>query len=92
MIPVISPALPVVGIYRVWTLLKSLALRLLPLDPFTQYIDGLGNIPLFDTLIGWLNWFIPMEFIVRSFQAFLGCYVAYILISSVLRLLKIVGG
>lgn len=59
---------------------------ILPRDPFLQFF----SIPdaVIYKYLGIINWFIPVTFIVSTFEAFLIAYGSYILISAILRWIK----
>ena len=60
--------------------------NILPRDPFLQFF----SIPdaVIYKYLGIINWFIPVTFIVSTFEAFLIAYGSYILISAILRWIK----
>lgn len=59
---------------------------ILPRDPFLQFFQMPDAVVY--KYLGIINWFIPVGFIVSTFEAFLVAYGTYILISSVLRWIK----
>lgn len=60
--------------------------QVLPRDPFLQFF-AIPDAVIYKYL-GIINWFIPVSFILGTFEAFLVAYGTYILISSVLRWIK----
>lgn len=58
----------------------------LPRDPFLQFFQ-LPDAVVYKYL-GIINWFIPVNFMVSTFEAFLVAYGSYIIISAVLRWIK----
>lgn len=58
----------------------------LPRDPFLQFFQMPDAVVY--KYLGIINWFIPVAFIVSTFEAFLVAYGTYILISTVLRWIK----
>lgn len=58
----------------------------LPRDPFLQFFQ-MPNAVIYKYL-GYINWFIPVKFMVSTFEAFLFAYGSYLLISTVLRWIK----
>lgn len=58
----------------------------LPRDPFVEFF----TIPdaVVYKYLGWINWLIPVQFMVSTFEAFLIAYGSYVLISSILRWIK----
>lgn len=59
-------------------------LGLLPLSPFTQYIEKLKDIPF----LGYLNWFIPIKELLIIGASWLGVIGLFYLYSIVLRWVK----
>ena len=62
----------------------ALVLKLLPLSPFSKYIDALEEVPY----LGYLNWFVPVKDFVAIGSAWLGVITTYYLLSILLRWLK----
>lgn len=61
-------------------------LSLLPASPFREYITSWSiNVP---NAIAWLNWFIDIRGMLAVFLAWLGVYIAYLVISIILRWIK----
>ena len=68
-----------------FAVIKSGLASILPLSPFTPYIDMLQDLPA----LGWLNWFVPVREILVIFAAWLvavGLFYGY---SILLRWLKV---
>lgn len=59
-------------------------LGLLPLSPFTQYIEKLKDMPF----LGYLNWFIPIKELLIIGASWLGVIGLFYLYSIVLRWVK----
>ena len=57
--------------------------NILPRDPFVQFF----TVPdaVIYKYLGWINWLIPVQFMVSTFEAFLIAYGSYLLISAILR-------
>lgn len=60
--------------------------NILPRDPFLQFFQ-IPDAVIYKYL-GYVNWLIPVDFMVSTFEAFLVAYGSYILISTVLRWIK----
>lgn len=56
-------------------------LQLLPLSPFQTVIDGLANMPN----LGWLNWFVPVDDIIKVGELWLIAISLYYIYSVILR-------
>lgn len=69
----------------IYNILDALG-NILPRDPFVEFF----TIPdaVVYKYLAWINWFIPVNFIVASFESFLLAYGSYLLISSILRWIK----
>lgn len=63
--------------------------NILPRDPFLQFFQ-MPNAVIYKYL-GIINWFVPVAFIVSTFEAFLLAYGSYIVISAILRWIKAIG-
>lgn len=62
-------------------------LQLLPLSPFTQFIDQFRNLPF----LGYLNWFFPVGDCLKVMAAWLTAVGLFYLYSIVMRWLKVIG-
>lgn len=72
------------------TLFESFAQKLLsvlPLSPFTEFIDNFSSLPY----LGWLNWFFPVGECLIVMLAWLGAVGLFYLYSIVMRWLKMIG-
>ena len=66
----------------------SWVLNLLPLSPFRNLgIDNTGQ----QTVIGWLNYFVPIADMLALFAAFTVILLAYYALQVVMRWVKVVG-
>lgn len=68
----------------IWNTIGSYAINLLPVSPFRNVINQLGELPA----LGWLNWFIPVGWIVDTMALWLTAITAYYAISIMLRWVK----
>lgn len=59
---------------------------ILPRDPFLQFFQ-MPDAVIYKYL-GVINWFVPVAFIVSTFEVFLLAYGSYIVISAILRWIK----
>ena len=62
-------------------------LQLLPLSPFTQFIDQFRNLPF----LGYLNWFFPVGDCLGVMAAWLTAVGLFYLYSILMRWLKVIG-
>ena len=62
-------------------------LQLLPLSPFTQFIDQFRNLPF----LGYLNWFFPVGDCLKVMAAWLVAVGLTYLYSILMRWLKVIG-
>jgi hypothetical protein len=62
-------------------------LQLLPLSPFTQFIDQFQNLPF----LGYLNWFFPVGDCLKVMAAWLTAVGLFYLYSILMRWLKVIG-
>ena len=62
-------------------------LQLLPLSPFTQFIDLFRNLPF----LGYLNWFFPVGDCLKVMAAWLTAVGLFYLYSILMRWLKVIG-
>lgn len=69
-----------------WDSLGSWAVNALPTSPFKSAIDSLENLPQ----LGWLNWFIPVEWILNTMGLWLGAITIYYVYSVILRWVKVI--
>ena len=60
--------------------------QILPRDPFLEFFQY-PDATIYKYL-SILNWFVPVQFMVATFEAFLIAYGAYIVISAILRWIK----
>lgn len=67
--------------------LRDILSSVLPLSPFQQFIDQFRDIPY----LGWLNWVVPVEGILKVLAAWLVSLAAFYLYSVLLRWLKVLG-
>ncbi|MEF9946183.1 MAG: hypothetical protein RR737_06285 [Lachnospiraceae bacterium] len=59
-------------------------LKILPLSPFTVFIDKVGELPY----LGWLNWFIPISTMIAVGEAWLISVGIFYLYSIILRWIR----
>ena len=64
-----------------WGGFGSLISKILPLSPFSKYINQLSGLPY----LGYLNWFIPIGTILTIFATYLGAVAIYYLYTIILR-------
>lgn len=69
-----------------WASFSSSVLGLLPLSPFTDWIEYLSNVPY----LGYINWFIPMGTMVKITASWIGAIAVYYIYSVILRWIKMV--
>lgn len=69
-----------------WNGLGSLAINALPTSPFAGVISRLQSLPA----LGWLNWFIPVGWIVDTMAVWLSAITIYYVYSVILRWVKVV--
>lgn len=62
--------------------------EILPYSPFRELIDE-WSLQVPDG-IAWLNWLIDIPGMLKIFAAWLTCYVIYLLVSIVMRWLKVI--
>lgn len=62
-------------------------LQLLPLSPFSQFIDQFRNLPF----LGYLNWFFPVGDCLKVMAAWLTAVGVFYLYSIIMRWLKVIG-
>lgn len=63
-------------------------IAILPESPFREIIDEWSiNVP---DGIAWLNWLIDIPGMMRILAAWLSCYVIYLLVSIVMRWIKVI--
>ena len=62
----------------------ELVIKLLPLSPFSSFIDGLEDLPY----LSYLNWFVPVGSFITIGTAWLGVITTYYMLSILLRWLK----
>lgn len=60
------------------------ALSMLPPSPFSQYIDGLANLPY----LSYLNWFIPIGTFIKIGATWLTAILCFYIASIFLRWVK----
>lgn len=65
----------------------NLLSSVLPLSPFTQYIDQFRSLPY----LGWLNWFFPVGDCLVVMAAWLTAVGLFYLYSIVMRWVKMIG-
>lgn len=65
----------------------NLLCSVLPLSPFTQYIDQFRSLPY----LGWLNWFFPVGDCLVVMAAWLTAVGLFYLYSIVMRWVKMIG-
>lgn len=66
--------------------LLAVVLSLLPLSPFKEFIDKLGDIPF----LGYLNYFIPVGTCLKIGAAWLSAIALFYLYSVVARWIKLI--
>lgn len=71
------------------TKFKDAVISLLPLSPFSGFIDGLEE--LNPEWIGWLNWFIPIKEILAVTALWLGAISLFYVYSVIMRWIKLIG-
>ena len=69
------------------TSVKEFLLSVLPLSPFSGWIDQFSNLPF----LGYLNWFIPVGTFISILELWLVAYGAYLIYSIILRWAKVSG-
>lgn len=74
------------GFLGVLSDLAAVILYLLPDSPFT----ALSNSPVAPYL-GWINWFVPIQFILNTLVAWLSAIAVYYAYSIILRWIKAIG-
>lgn len=62
----------------------ELVIKLLPLSPFSSFIDSMEELPY----LSYLNWFIPVGSFITIGTAWLGVITTYYMLSILLRWLK----
>lgn len=60
--------------------------NILPRDPFLQFFQNPDSVIY--KYLGIINWIVPVQFMVGTFEAFLIAYGSYLLISTILRWIK----
>ena len=71
----------------VFNTFKDALLSVLPLSPFTQFIDQFRSLPY----LGYLNWFFPVGDCLAVMSAWLIAVGLFYLYSIVMRWLKVIG-
>lgn len=66
--------------------LLSVILALLPLSPFTQYIDSLEKVPY----LGYINYFVPVGTLLKIGAAWLSAIALFYLYSVIARWIKLI--
>lgn len=69
-----------------WNSLSDFAINALPTSPFRGKIYAIGELPY----MGWLNWFIPVGWIIDTMLLWLGAISIYYLYSVILRWIKVI--
>lgn len=64
----------------------ALIVSLLPLSPFSAYIDSLEQVPY----LGYLNWFIPVGTCLKIGAAWLSAITVFYLYSVIARWIKLI--
>lgn len=59
----------------------------LPLSPFRQYLDAIGELPY----LSWLNWFFPIGDCLKVLFAWLGVVGLFYMYSIAMRWIKVIG-
>lgn len=62
---------------------------ILPGSPLRPFIDSL-DLSGWETGLGWLNWLVPVGFILEVLSAWLAAYVIYLLYSVIMRWAKMI--
>lgn len=70
----------------IWDSLGSLAVNSLPTSPFTGVISSLQELPA----LGWLNWFVPVGWIINTMGLWLSAVTIYYVYSIILRWVKVI--
>lgn len=71
----------------VWDAFKDALLSVLPLSPFSEFIEQFRNLPY----LGYLNWFFPVGDCLVVMLAWLGAVGLFYLYSIIMRWLKVIG-
>lgn len=69
--------------------LLAFIVTVLPSDPFIKYIDALDS--SISKYIGWLNWFIPFDLILKVFVAWLASITLFYIWMTLARWIKLIG-
>lgn len=68
---------------------KELLLKMLPLSPFTQFLDQFAAI--YSVNLGWLNWLVPVRGMLTVMAAWLAAVTVFYMYSIIARWVKIIG-
>lgn len=71
----------------IWNQFAEYLGNVLPYSPFKPFLDEMENLPA----LGFLNWLIPVQDILRVMGAWLGAVAIFYLFSVVLRWLHVIG-
>lgn len=69
-----------------WSSIGSSAVNALPLSPFRGVIQQMQGLPA----LAWLNWFIPVTWILNTMSVWLGAITIYYIYSVMLRWVKVI--
>lgn len=73
---------------ELWDTFSADLIAILPSSPFKSVIDE-WTLDLPDG-VAWLNWFIDIPGMLKIFSAWLACYLIYLLVSIVMRWIKVI--
>ena len=73
---------------ELWQAFGHTITNILPKSPFAGFIRALPEWPA----LGWLNWLLPVEDILKVFGAWLAALAAFYLVQIVLRWVKVIQG
>lgn len=71
----------------VWNGILESIIRVLPLSPFTEWIDQFSELPF----LGYLNWFFPVRGCLAVMAAWLVAVTAFYVYSVIARWVKLIG-
>lgn len=74
--------------YNFFNKIIEIIYNVLPLSPFTSFIDNIENDETIQGIFGLINWFIPISDMIVVMLAWVGAISLYYLYSIVLRWIK----